>query len=1371
MAGKIGWNMVLMVTAVLATVAPVAARPGLDDRINQHNIWRQLAKTGDIYYLMVTQPSDTDKARARELGLPMGGPSTFYDETALAVGQPIQFTRPADTGGIDEFGPGILNRRVENNALTFDVGPHNAYLAWGNYDGKHAQYGYKPFGVARAWARNGGWYSDVGMYTGRPVPIFLRVRQSQPKSTWKIVTGPNPEYNQVHAGVAPGGDLASFYVTGTGWQTISVVYGDKIVNAKRRAAEFRPFGSFVIYPGDPGNHVELAWVIVGNMQGYNTYARRTVTLPANAREARMTLSTWDSQVYVNGTLAADRGYTIPGAQVTYRIVDLKPFLTAGRNVIAVHQHNNYGEFQATGHITCADGTWVPLFSWLPMKEQKGKGWVPDPTVRHFSLESPHAGPWKTSFLFGRPEDEQVFMKPEYDDSDWGTLGAGRTSGHGGYATPYFGLISVELPKPEKIVYQGAVPGAPRLQPVFSTREPVVLMVQGLRVTKLPTTYTMTYTLRDELSDRIVDRGSLTLDKQNAGRFEKANLAPGPYELLLTLQENGRTRDQRSCEFAVVGRIEQPVVEGIDILEGMTLAKVADIDCSAPIKEGEFGAFGPSGGKLGAPYETKVVAAPFGSFRETGPMRGDCFSYKVTIPHPTRPHIMEVVYPDDRLRVHGFFYNDRGRPSPDGRSNGTVRCSIGVLSGWPNPPSNTMKRVYGLFWPVSDVGTATVFTTRYGPDAPAVPAAASRIVIHEVQGEIPQLKINRYPGQFKPQGQRTGMETIVVPNFHAGPNQTWEAGWDNANTDRPELLADWYTTSTNFVRQMRFHGDNVFLTGEHKYSFVYFPSVFNAESGRARRDWKGLMAGVFAENDCSFLSHLEVISISEIQAEGFPSRQQLARGRPTLGVVSKTGAPRLNDYVNGVLPNWAHPKVQAMLLTEIDELINLYKEYPAWKGIDCSLNTLVGPSYGEVGGDPLALSYDDATFGRFAKETGTQVPVDAVDPQRFGKRYAWVMAAPGMKDKFVQWRCDALLALNRQIRDRIKAARPDCNLYLDLCYPYGNQKVAKSQDPEELRKYIMLWGWDVKAYQQEPGIVIYTMTIPSVERMATVRGKPEQGPLQRGASLAPGYLNLLANNGRGGVDLYTLFTEDWPFAEPGKWLWSVSYGNPYHWPTGDDFNDYWTNSLIRSNPTLTMYNGCDSNLDSRLEQGIRRYAQAWQSLPNGRYQVLKGDGLDRNISLQQCVEKPEYLYVANPSAWAQTTTLTFPAGAMVTDLNRGRPITLGDRQAWRLSLAPYAVQSFVVQGVKGAAVLSAETTVDAAAVARLRAQVQREQDLADRLQQEHNSEATAFAAQVTKLKAALDGGDYATVEASLRGGYEYHQARKAAVERKPKHRAN
>ncbi len=45
--------------------------------------------------------------------------------------------------------------------------------------------------------------------------------------------------------------------------------------------------------------------------------------------------------------------------------------------------------------------------------------VVDQAVDHWSLQSPNAGPWKTSFMFGKPEDVNHFMEPGYYDSDWG----------------------------------------------------------------------------------------------------------------------------------------------------------------------------------------------------------------------------------------------------------------------------------------------------------------------------------------------------------------------------------------------------------------------------------------------------------------------------------------------------------------------------------------------------------------------------------------------------------------------------------------------------------------------------------------------------------------------------------------------------------------------------------------------------------------------------------------------------------------------------------------------------------------------------------------------------------------------------------------
>ena len=56
--------------------------------------------------------------------------------------------------------------------------------------------------------------------------------------------------------------------------------------------------------------------------------------------------------------------------------------------------------------------------------------------------------------------------------------------------------------------------------------------------------------------------------------------------------------------------------------------------------------------------------------------------------------------------------------------------------------------------------------------------------------------------------------------------------------------------------------------------------------------------------------------------------------------------------------------------------------------------------------------------------------------------------------WVQWRCDALLELNRQVRDRIQRVRPDCQLYLDIAYPYRHtedEMMTMARDGETLRR--------------------------------------------------------------------------------------------------------------------------------------------------------------------------------------------------------------------------------------------------------------------------------------------------------------------------------
>lgn len=1358
-------SVAVFVCAAAALAHPLAGQPqaeptSLGERIRAANFWEQFARDGETRYFMRAQPSQSEATLAAELGIP----PQARDGSPIALGQPLEFRTPQDMRLVTAFGPGIRNPRVEDGVLQFSTAGPDAYLMCGNLNGQHPRGGVRPFGTAYEFERAGGWYRNT--FYGVPCAMYLRMRQSLPESRWRLITGPIEEWNELcRTPPAPGQTTNEFTMQGSDWQTVIIAYSDKVRDLQGQPDMLRPFGSFALYCLTPENQVQLAWIrICDGMQ--HVYARRTLELPAPPVEARLAISVWDSEIYVNGRLAADRAFPLHGARMGYREVDLLPHLQQGRNVLAIHEYCAYGELNVTGRIVCADGTFVPLHSWLPLRQQQGQ-WVANPQVSHYLLESPYAGPWKTAHLTFDEAARGCFMEPAFDDRDWGTLTGLTTSGVQPVATPYAGLLHVVLPPPEQVLAAGRSADVPRRHPIFSPREPVRLEIQALRVRPAWPAYSLQYRLHYQETGAELSSGTLRLDEGGRALFFREGLKQGPYRLSLKLLQDGETVDQRQFEFLVVGPIAQPLVSDDNVLAGIDWETVYEIDCTAePPQEGYAALQGWEG--QGAAGIARVAESAAGRFRETGEGNADCFSYRVQIADPRRPHVLEVVYPDDRQRVSSFYYTE-ARTLADGTRVGVNRCSLAAVSGW-RRPTQRMRTVYGIFWPTQAEGTVDVFTTRYSSQHPAAPAAAARIRIHALRGELPRLRLHDFPGQFKPLGVHTERGGYVLwPTYYAGRNHPGEAAFNHLH-ERPDFYADWYSVCTNFTRHLRFHGQNFYIAGQHMYGGTNFPSRFNdndngsgGEAIHCQQDWGGILASVLGENECGFVSSFEFINNSAIIAQGAPSPAQLAAGIPTLLAVDHRG--RAAPYGSGIylpspLPSYAHPEVEALVLAEVDEVIALYREYPGWKGINFLLNSLCGPSYGELGRDPLKMGYEDVAIERFERETGIALPVDRRDPCRFSKRYAWIHEHPSVLDRWIEWRCQVLLEIFRKIRDRLLAVRPDCRLYLNIAYPYGprEERMRYVQDREALRRYIMRWGWDPAAYEHEPGMVVYTMVAADAEKRRWMAGEYAEMPLERAAALDETYLGLFAGNGRGGLDLHCIFTENWPLARPGTWLWSANGAwVAYHWPPQDAFADYWTNALVRAHPAIMAYNWHDSNLDSRLEPALRRFARTWRALPNGRYERLRGSGRDQNLLLQRCREHPQYFLAANPWPWTATVELRIVADR-VTDLHTDTEAASGPEACWRFVLPPFGTQAFRAEGAGGGPIAAA-VEISPHDVDALRAELEAEERLARQYLEQQHPDAQAFAERVAQLRRRFDQQDFAGVHDELRAGYQYHLLRR------------
>jgi hypothetical protein len=153
--------------------------------------------------------------------------------------------------------------------------------------------------------------------------------------------------------------------------------------------------------------------------------------------------------------------------------------------------------------------------------------------------------------------------------------------------------------------------------------------------------------------------------------------------------------------------------------------------------------------------------------------------------------------------------------------------------------------------------------------------------------------------------------------------------------------------------------------------------------------------------------------------------------------------------------------------------------------------------------------------------------------------------------------------------------------------------------------------------------------------------------------------------------------------------------------------------------------------------------------------MRGQGLDRNLIVQRCREHPEYYLAANPWPWHSEVVLWFAEGSAVLDLHLDRPVAAG--AGWRLDLPPFGIQAFKASG--GAQpLLASEVRIDEAAIRRLQADLEAEELLAQRLLAAGVEGASEFAGQVARLRGLWNEQNYAEVQETLSGGYEYHLLR-------------
>lgn len=961
--------------------------------------------------------------------------------------------------------------------------------------------------------------------------------------------------------------------------------------------------------------------------------------------------------------------------------DLTQVLKAGRNLITLSAESvgPRCSLGAEGIVFCADGTTVRI------------------------LEDGWKGAWNLASGWERTADPLASL---------GTLPrdrviAGRVNSVP--IRPYLGPIQI-----------APVRGGRReREPIFDAEEPVRLELTLVNLKgRRPT---LMLEVLAESSRKIVETRKVELQVP-AGLDLTGNLNLGPlprgaYRLRFTLTDDGAELDRRDYEVASVGPIPQRLVPGTSYEDGMDLKEVWSVDCTAEPGPGSFLATNTAmaNQKDGwSEVETRVAAGPAGRYRELARnVASHNFAYKYTVKRLFVPHLAVVEYPDDAPRNMLVQIMEPGTHGSSQHA-GWQRSDSSVITSQDLFParSNRMQKLHLLFWPNSETGSIHVVNISGG----ARPAAAARITIYEVTNDLPALKIadagDRLIGVHSERGPWT-----MASTHYAGP---LGSGYflQLGPRDHPEFYQNWYSTTENWIKRMRFSGQNLYLMGHFMYEGTLLPSRLNRYGynqnnyggGDWVRDYVSLILRMFERNGMAMISGVEHFTMGSLAANQ-PTPEQVRAGaehlfqvcrdgtlfpvhavRYTDGRWTGSGQPRPDGSVRWPAANYFHPAVQERLLALVGELADQCGGSPAWKGVAFVLSRCMGPmavahlrsiELGDAG-------YEDYTIGLFERETGLKLPVDGRDPDRFEKRCQWLQA--NARERWLTWRCAKYTALFRQMRDRIARVNPGAKLHLILGEPMlwvGSQEITDGHydDQAYLLDVLRQFGFDLPELKKQQGIVVSgTYAMAGSGEVEVTKGHEGWRELVQNSA----WQALLADDGANGSYIKSGLVHYGDYQYPkDRWLFGNA-GTRQAWLYSTLVNETFVNVMARSNPTLmphTWTDVCESM--ARLHEQ-RLFARAYRSLPNGRYERLQGNGLDQNLWVSRVsAGGMDHAYAANLNWWEPTVTLRFAPGSQVRDLIRDEPVTLVDG-AWRFRLAPYSIQSFRLD--RGT-LLGAETTID------------------------------------------------------------------------------
>ncbi len=760
------------------------------------------------------------------------------------------------------------------------------------------------------------------------------------------------------------------------------------------------------------------------------------------------------------------------------------------------------------------------------------------------------------------------------------------------------------------------------------------------------------------------------------------LSPGVYVFKAVMRgAGGVILEDRIPEAVIVnGKIPMKPTNGLSFEEGLDIEEEALLDLTKP-DDPAWPWMEMNQDRLCA--EPLIVTRNGLTYRETRPFSSDyvqqvLITYNYAFKHPGDFYLMELEYPDDQPRFFGVnLCSEHDGPGDHSKAGPAIWTGIWHLN------SGKLQRLQWLFRPDDGYTSIALINLRNGSSA-----AASKLRIAHIKGRLPELAAAGNLRRFGIMNESSEFKSGFGKTF-----RSLKPARDLDSTGPRNLLkgcplrqrlsnyVSWLDTCSRYAEYQRWAGQNVIFMAFFQYTgggrINAGPFSPNGDA-RIVPNFTDVAARVFRYNGIDFYSSIEYMGTEDL-IYGCQNKQYSG-----LSPFRADGQGKeLRTHDGGYTFN--HPAVRESIISVAKEAVLKFHRLPNFRGVNFVTSFPGGMSpdhFGDDGPgqaghynfsrgalDPLRFDYSDATISRFEAEMGIKLPVDFQDKERFQARYQLLTSA-AMREMWVDWRTQNLLELFTEMRDQLRAIKPDAQVCLGSVSPGYFADYATAYG-HSLKETMRLFGWNYALYNKEPGLC----AIPWLYNGSGFSIR-YTGDVQHYYHHSENYLKGLRLNadasfiksGDNLSDRMAMVKYSWLELErqaqkvlPKRDRWQVPYQYTMEASAqGAAARRPFVQAMAATDFNTLLFGFTDANLTMGNEQPLREFIRFLRALPAERFESVPGR--EGELVVRALHKDGELLFYAlNPSPWPVAATMNITPAGPVKDLVTGKtldaPVTI------------------------------------------------------------------------------------------------------------------